>query len=211
MVAADGDALALYQLAYALFLPGFQRQLLADGIDPLPIGLSSEMERRLRHENASGSILQQLSGFEQRLFLGERLLRDTDAASMASSIETRLPLVDARLSERVARLDVQRRYQPLGRKQALRDAGLVGLDPQLFERPKSGFVIPFDRWIRAGLGKSMDELMNNADTARRAGLKPQAVQRLWDAYRTGRSGMYWSRVWAIYMLLRYCQRHGLSV
>jgi hypothetical protein len=33
----------------------------------------------------------------------------------------------------------------------LRRIGLRGLDPALFERPKSGFVLPFDRWIRRGL------------------------------------------------------------
>ena len=44
------------------------------------------------------------------------------------------------------------RFEPLGRKQLLRRVGLDGLDPALFERPKQGFVLPFDRWIRKSLG-----------------------------------------------------------
>jgi asparagine synthase (glutamine-hydrolysing) len=211
MIAAGEDVLALYQMAYALFLPTFQRELLADGIDPLPLGLPLALEERLRRESRSDSVLRSISVLEQRLFLGERLLRDSDAASMAVSIETRLPLVDATLTGAAAGIGDEARYWPVGRKQALRDAGLIGLDPQLFERPKSGFVIPFDRWIRAGLGASMDELMNDAPAARAAGLNPAAVGRLWAAYRAGGPGLYWSRVWSMYALMRYCRVHGLSV
>ena len=49
----------------------------------------------------------------------------------------------------------------------LRRIGLRGLDPSLFERPKTGFVRPFDRWIRCGLKDAMDR-------SRRAGLSPEA-------------------------------------
>ena len=44
---------------------------------------------------------------EQRLFLGERLLRDNDVASMAASLEQRVPLVDQVLFESVDRLPDQ--------------------------------------------------------------------------------------------------------
>ncbi len=211
MVSANDDIIELYQLCYAIFLPDFQRKLLADGIEPLKNGLTQSMESRLRDEIKNCSTLSAISALEQRLFLGERLLRDADAASMAVSIETRLPLVDHLLTTQANRLPEADRYHPIGRKQMLRSAGLIGLDPQLFDRPKSGFVIPFDRWIKAGLGKAMDDLMRDATAARNAGLNPQTVTELWDAYLSGQPGMYWSRVWAIYMLIRWCQKHGLSV
>lgn len=211
MVAAGEDALSLYQLAYALFLPSFQRELLADGIDPLPRGLPADFEAELLAESRGATPLESISAFEQRIFLGERLLRDADAASMAVSIETRLPLVDSVLTQHVAAMPNDQRYSPVGRKQALRDAGLVGLSPMLFERPKSGFVLPFDKWIKAGLGKQMDALMRDANAAASVGLNGKTVTRLWDAYLAGAPGMYWSRVWAIYMLLRYGQTHGLAV
>jgi Asparagine synthase len=67
---------------------------------------------------------------------------------MASSLEQWVPPVDQVLFESVDRLPDQARYLPLGRKAMLRRIGLRGLDPALFERPKSGFVLPFDRWIR---------------------------------------------------------------
>ena len=122
-----------------------------------------------------------------------RLLRDNDAASMASSIEQRVPLVDHVLFESVDRLPDQARYQPLGRKAMLRRIGLRGLDPALFDRPKSGFVLPFNRWIRRGLKDAMDQTFRDPQAIAPVGLNPAAVERLWRAFLNGAPGMYWSR------------------
>jgi len=208
------DLVALYQLAYALFLPDFQDELMSKdggGDDAVALGLPAALLRRLREEIAGRSPLAALSVLEQRCFLGERLLRDSDAASMAVSLELRVPLVDSVLTESVAGLPDALRFQPLGRKQLLRMIGLEGLDPALFERPKSGFVLPFDKWIRQRLGQAMHDTMLDESAVRAAGLHPPAVARLWEAYQSGAAGMYWSRVWAIYVLIRWCQRHQVTI
>ncbi|MGN8549661.1 asparagine synthase-related protein [Bradyrhizobium sp. 13971] len=138
MVDRSEDLLALYQMAYALFLPGFQDELLApDFAGAVVDGLPDAMRRRLMAETAGRTAVSAISVMEQRLFLGERLLRDNDAASMASSLEQRVPLVDHVLFESVDALSDRARYQPLGRKNMLRRIGLRGLDPALFERPKT--------------------------------------------------------------------------
>ncbi len=210
MVRRGDDLLALYQLAYALFLPNLQRQLLGDTMNGALIdGLPAAMHSRLLRETQSRSPLSAISVMEQRLFLGERLLRDTDAASMAASIELRLPLVDQVLFENVDRLPDEDRYYPLGKKLVLRRIGLRGLDPALFDRPKSGFVLPFDRWMRLGLGKVMDQTMRDPVAVKPTALDPVAVQRLWQAFLAGAPGIYWSRVWALYVLIRWCHRHGV--
>jgi asparagine synthase (glutamine-hydrolysing) len=210
MVRRGDDLLALYQLAYALFLPEFQRQLLGPELaEALVDGLPAPFRARLETEVRGRSQLAAISVLEQRLFLGERLLRDNDAASMAASIEQRLPLVDQSLLETVLRLPDASRYEPVLRKAMLRRVGLRGLDPALFERPKRGFVLPYDRWIRQGLSGDVDRTLRDPQAVRAAGLQPEAVGRLWEAFRSGAPGLYWSRVWAIYILVRWCQRHGV--
>jgi len=210
MMRHGDDLLSLYQLAYALFIPDFQRQLIADeSARELVDGLSGTMRARILREIQGRSPLSAISWMEQRLFLGERLLRDNDAASMAASIEQRLPLVDQTLFESVDRLPDNVRYEPLGRKSLLRRIGLRGLDPALFDRPKSGFVLPYDRWIRSGLSDAIDRTMRDPLALRPVGLDPEAVARLWRAYRDGAPGLYWSRVWAVYVLVRWCHRHGV--
>jgi asparagine synthase (glutamine-hydrolysing) len=208
MVRHGDDLLALYQLAYALFLPGFQRELLAPGfVEALADGLPLAMRQRVIAETGGRTPLSAISVMEQRLFLGERLLRDNDVASMASSLEQRVPLVDQVLYESVDRLPDQARYRPLGRKAMLRRIGLRGLDQALFERPKSGFVLPFNRWIRRGLKDAIDQTLRDPQASAPAGLDPTAVERLWRAFLDGAPGMYWSRVWSVYVFVRWCHRN----
>jgi asparagine synthase (glutamine-hydrolysing) len=208
MVRCGDDLLALYQLAYALFLPGFQHELLAPGFaETLADGLPSSMRRRLGAETRDRTPLSAISLMEQRLFLGERLLRDNDVASMASSLEQRVPLVDQVLFESVDHLPDDARFRPLGQKAILRRIGLRGLDPALFERPKSGFVLPFDRWIRRGLKGAMDQTLRDPQAIAQVGLDPAAVERLWRAFLDGAPGIYWSRVWSVYVFIRWCHRN----
>jgi asparagine synthase (glutamine-hydrolysing) len=208
MVRHGDDLLMLYQLAYALFLPEFQQELLApDFAEPLSSGLPAAMRRRIIAETGDRTPLSAISVMEQRLFLGERLLRDNDAASMASSLEQRVPLVDQVLFESVDRLADPVRYRPLGQKSMLRRIGLRSLDPELFDRPKSGFVLPFDRWIRQGLKNAMDQTLRDPQAVSSVGLDPTAVERLWRAFLEGARGIYWSRVWSIYVLIRWCHRN----
>ncbi len=208
MVRHGDDLLLLYQLAYALFLPRFQQELLApDFAEALSSGLPAAMRQRIVAESRDRTPLSAISVMEQRLFLGERLLRDNDVASMASSLEQRVPLVDQILFESVDRLPDPARYRPLGQKSMLRRIGLRGLDPALFDRPKSGFVLPFDRWIRRGLKNAMDQTLRDPQAISPVGLDAAAVERLWRAFLDGARGTYWSRVWSVYVLIRWCHRN----
>jgi asparagine synthase (glutamine-hydrolysing) len=67
---------ALYQLSYALFLPEFQHELLAPGFaEGLADGLPLTMRQRIIAETRGRMPLSAISVMEERLFLGERLLR----------------------------------------------------------------------------------------------------------------------------------------
>lgn len=212
MIAAGDDLTALYQLAYALFLPRFQESLLGGPVGSgMTSGLTAEFAADLAVEAGGRTPVAAVAALEQRLFLGERLLRDTDAASMAVSLETRLPLVDSVVVEAVNRLDDTTRFAPLGRKAVLRRIGLTGLDPAMFERPKRGFVLPFDTWIKKSLGRAMDDTMRDSQMAASVGLDGPTVARLWQGYQDGAPGLYWSRVWILYVLMRWCHRHGVLV
>jgi len=211
MIRRGGDLIGSYQTAYSLFRTDFQRDLLGMSGNPLVDGLPAMMRARLLNEIQGRSPIAAVSILEQRLFLGERLLRDTDAASMAVSIETRLPLVDRVLLETVTRIPDAQRFFPLRRKQLLRDIGLAGLDPAIFDRPKSGFVLPFDQWIRRGLTKTIADTVTNPALCQSVGLNPHTVSKLWQAFQSNQRGLYWSRIWAVYMLLRWSDQHNIKL
>jgi asparagine synthase (glutamine-hydrolysing) len=214
MVESGDDLIALYQLAYALFLPEFRSELLgatpgADGVSG--DGLPAALRARLGAEIDGHPPLEAISILEYRCFLGERLLRDSDVVSMAVGLELRVPLIDQDLVRQFFHLDEASRYRPVGSKRVLRTLGLEGLDPALFDRPKRGFVMPFDRWIRRNLFRSMDETLRDRALAESVGLRGDAIARLWEGYQAGAPGLYWSRVWSLYILLDWCRRHGLRL
>jgi asparagine synthase (glutamine-hydrolysing) len=47
--------------------------------------------------------------------------------------------------------------------------------------------------------------------AARVGLRAEAVRTLWRSFRAGRPGLYWSRVWALYVLLSWCRTHDVAL
>jgi len=209
------DALGLYQVSYALFTRETQAVLADSAV--------RQAQRRQKHglpADVAAAWRQRIDGSETRhavsvlelsSFIGERLLRDTDAASMAVGLEVRVPLLDHVLAETAAGIDPVRRFSPAGKKQLLRDVALGKLDPALFDRPKSGFVLPIDTWARRRLQPQMHALFADEGAARRAGLRSEAVGTLWRSFTDGRPGLYWSRVWALYVLLSWCRSHDVSL
>jgi len=212
---AGPDPLGLYQVFYALFTRETQAMLAGATVREAqrrrPHGLPPEVAAAWRERIRGSELRHAISLLELSSFIGERLLRDTDAASMAVALEVRVPLLDHVLAETAAGIDPARRFSPPGRKQLLRDVALRGLPPAMFDRPKSGFVLPIDAWARRRLQPQMQGLFADADLARRAGLHAPAVQTLWRSFSEGRPGLYWSRVWALYVLLSWCRTHDVSI
>ena len=215
VASAGGDLLRLYQTSYALFTREAQSRLASAPVHAAQraqdFGLPAEVARVWRERTEGSGILHAISLLELSSFVGERLLRDTDTASMAVSLEARVPLLDWALCEKVAGIEPSRRFAPLGRKRLLRDLALERLDPALFERPKSGFVLPIGEWARRRLQPEMERLLSDAPLVRRAGLRPETVRTLWKSYVAGRPGLYWSRVWSLYALLSWCRNHDMTL
>ena len=211
-LAARGDVLDTYQVSYALFSSDFARELLRVHTNgELHMGLPSAVARELGALIADSPSLEKISALELCCYLGERLLRDTDTASMASSLEVRVPFLDHEVVEAAFGLTDEDRFEPLGKKQALREIALGDLDPRLFDRPKAGFVLPIDRWARDVLRDEMTLTLGDPQLCEAAGLDPDAVGRLWTAFLQHSRGLYWSRVWAIYVLLWWCREYRVSV
>jgi asparagine synthase (glutamine-hydrolysing) len=212
---ATHETLSLYQVLYALFTRETQAVLAGSAVREaqrqqqhgLPADVAAAWRRRIK----GSELLHSISVLELSSFIGERLLRDTDAASMAVALEVRVPLLDHVLAEIVAGIDPVRRFSPLREKQLVREVALGRLDPAIFNRPKSGFVLPIDTWARQRLRPQMQALFADVGLARRVGLRAEAVQTLWHSFAGGRPGLYWSRVWAIYVLLSWCQTHDVSL
>jgi len=212
VLAARGKLLDTYQVSYALFSSDFARQLLKRDVDgELHMGLPTKIAQELGELIADRRPLPAISMLELWCFLGERLLRDTDAASMASSLEVRVPFLDHEVVSASSALAERDRFEPLGQKRILRELALGDLDGALFDRPKSGFVLPIDDWARDALKEEMSAAMGDPGFCDPAGLDARAVGRLWTAFLARAPGLYWSRIWAVYVLGWWCRTHRVSV
>lgn len=212
---ASHDLLGLYQTSYALFTREAQARLASALVRAAQraqeFGLPAATADLWRKRCSGSETRHAVSLLELSSFIGERLLRDTDAASMAVSLEVRVPLLDHVLLEKVAGMDPDRRFSPPGKKRLLRDLALSRLDPSLFDRPKSGFVLPIGRWARQRLQPEMARVLSDASLVARAGLDPVTVRTVWKSYVEGRTGLYWSRVWSLYAFLSWCEKHDMAL
>ncbi|MFN3890323.1 MAG: asparagine synthase (glutamine-hydrolyzing) [Beijerinckiaceae bacterium] len=136
-----------YLLRRGLFLPHELHQLVDEdlvirGIERLAL------EQRLEEADIGPEFnpISRIAAFESTLYLRNQLLRDADWAGMAHSVEVRTPLVDYRLLETLAPL-VPSFLRPEIGKRALASALLKPLPEQILLRPKSGFGVPFRRWL----------------------------------------------------------------
>ncbi len=91
-----------------------------------------------------GSPFARVAALESSLYLRNQLLRDMDWASMAHSLEVRVPLVDAHLLERLAPVLVTRREHG---KQLLASAPRLPLPAAVRQRRKTGFTLPIKEWL----------------------------------------------------------------
>ncbi|KAB2846131.1 MAG: asparagine synthase, partial [Hyphomicrobiaceae bacterium] len=144
-----GATCGAYLLKRGLFMPWeLDRILPADVVkvglrrlDPLNL-----IKRAItpRPRSAFGRV----AALESSLYMRNQLLRDTDWASMAHSLEVRVPLVDSVLLQRLA--PYAGNFGEAGGKQVLAEAPLQSLPTEVVNRSKTGFTTPVEAWMRAG-------------------------------------------------------------
>jgi len=93
----------------------------------------------------AGNLGDAVSAHEISHYMRNQLLRDSDVTSMAWSVELRVPFVDGRLLETLARIPADRRLRP--RKAMLLEA-IPEIPDWIARAPKRGFTLPFERWLR---------------------------------------------------------------
>jgi asparagine synthase (glutamine-hydrolysing) len=119
-------------------------------------------------------------------YLPDDILFKVDRASMATSLETRAPLLDHQLVEYVAGLPTSYKLRGFTTKYLLKQAARPLLPAQILDRPKKGFGIPVARWLKAELRQPMLDLLS-AERVKAGGLfEPATVTRLVREHLDGR-------------------------
>ena len=140
-----------------------------------------------------------------RTYMASTLLRDTDAVSMAQSLEVRVPLLDTPLVEFVESLpDGARRRS--GRQKALLVEALGDLLPrEILTQRKRTFTLPWEEWLRGPLRARMEASFADPAPPLAVYLRPGGVSSVWTNFLAGKTS--WSRPWSLYVLNEWCRRH----
>ncbi len=126
---------------------------------------------------------------DTRSYLPEDILCKVDRASMACGLEARVPLLDHRVVELAWSLPAAVRIGPEPGKALLRAVLARRVPRALFERPKMGFGIPIDDWLRGPLAAWAEELFDARRLEGEGVLDPAPLRAAWEAHRAGRASL----------------------
>jgi asparagine synthase (glutamine-hydrolysing) len=159
-----------------------------------------ESERNGHHAN--GDVVNAISRLELNGYMNNTLLRDTDAMSMAHSLEVRVPFIDTRVVDYVLSLPGDwKAPSHVGPKPLLADAVADLLPREFLNRPRMGFTLPFEKWLQGSLRGEVGAVLASPG----CGLNAREVGGVWRRFLEKPRAVGWSRPWSLYVLSRWCE------
>lgn len=146
---------------------------------------------------------------DYKTYLPGDILTKVDRASMAHSLEVRVPLLDHELVEWAARLPTCLKLHRGQTKHVLKKALEPYLPRDVLYRPKMGFAVPLDIWFRGSLRERIAETVTGARLKDCGLFNPEYLDRLWQEHSSGRrdhSAPLWSLLMFDGFLARQCAR-----
>ncbi|HEX7329893.1 MAG TPA: asparagine synthase (glutamine-hydrolyzing) [Pyrinomonadaceae bacterium] len=191
---SEGTAEDVYRISRQLFSP-------------------EDVERITRYVYEEGKghhqdtdIVNAISQLELSGYMTNTLLRDTDAMSMAHSLEVRVPFVDMKVVDYVLSVPGVWKLREGSAKPLLADAIGDLLPRDFMARPKMGFTLPFEKWLQQNLRHEVSSVLEEVGPAFYTG----AVRRIWHTFLRRPDAIGWSRPWSLYVLAKWCEINGVT-
>ena len=130
-------------------------------------------------------------------YLPDDILHKVDRASMGVSLETRAPFLDHRVAELAWRLPLHMKIRSGTGKWIVRQLLYRHVPRNLIERPKAGFAIPIDSWLRGPLREWAEDLLQPSRLKSEGYLHAESIRQCWDEHLAGADRRH--QLWSVLM------------
>ncbi len=202
-ILAAGDAMAMYRgLVSHCNNP---EEIVVGGASPRSVlGLGDPL-------GGQSDFTQQMLYLDALTYLPDDILTKVDRASMAVSLETRVPILDHRVIEFAWRLPLSMKIKNGVGKRLLREVLYRHVPRHIVERPKMGFAVPIREWLRGPLREWAEELLEPARLQAEGYFEPRHIRNLWHEHLTRRRDWH-HQLWDALMFQTWleAQREGVA-
>jgi len=209
---AFGDK--LLKLAEVLAYPdgeSFYRSLVSHHKNPAELVLGATEPSTILTDRASWP---EVSDFRERMmyldiktYLHDDILTKVDRASMAVSLESRVPLLDHRLVEFAFSLPMNFKLRKADTKWLLREVLYRHVPRAMMERPKMGFSVPIERWLRGPLRDWAEALLDEKRMREQGYLNPEPIRKMWQEHLSGKRPWHYY-LWDVLMFQAWLEKES---
>ena len=138
--------------------------------------------------------------------LPEEYLQKVDVASMTFSLESREPLLDHDLVEWAMKLPVNYKLRNNQNKYLLRKLAYRYIPKKILDRPKQGFAVPIDDWLRGALKQWAEERLYDSALFGNISINQSKIIELWNLHQSRKRNLH-PLLWAVLSLLEFFKRN----
>lgn len=140
-------------------------------------------------------------------YLPDDILTKTDRASMKYSMEVRCPILDYEVIEQSFRIPHQYKYHNFEKKYILKDITYQYVPKNLLDRPKKGFGVPLQKWLRSVLEEEIEKYADAVILERQGIFSPTGIKELIGKQKVSDYIIYSSILWSFYVFQTWYQKY----
>lgn len=200
---AAGISMNSIPVLYAEMLGGLDYSWMENPEDGLQVPFMEILSAK------NGSLLKKMSAFDIKTYLNGDINTKVDRASMAFAVETRSPLMDHRVVSFAQTLPDHYKYYFGQQKRILKDILFDYVPAALFNRPKSGFSMPFRHWFRNEMKDYVLDQLSPQELKNIPGINVQKTLKMIDEHMAGKWNRY-PQIWKLLVLVQWYQNQKVT-